>query len=246
MAVSGTTTFTVTRDDIIKAALRGLAVLEEGATPTTDAVTNAAMSLNLIIKNLQKDGIKLWTVNEISFSLTSGKTTYTIAPSGADITNHKPLKLIQAWLRNTSVSPYIDIPLNVISKQEYNWLGSKFNTGTANSVFMDVGRDSSTLYVFLTPDTTAATNYQVYLTVQRQLMDVNTASDNVDFPAEWFLFLKWALMAELASDYDKPMQDRNYYDIKAKFYRDELVDWDVEYNSTLFIPDMRSNTRGFR
>ena len=48
MATSGTTTFTVTRDQIIEAALRSLAVLEEGATPGPNALENASFSLNLI------------------------------------------------------------------------------------------------------------------------------------------------------------------------------------------------------
>ena len=53
MAVSGTTTFTVTRDDIIQASMRKLAILEEGATPTAASVTSFAFMLNVILKILQ-------------------------------------------------------------------------------------------------------------------------------------------------------------------------------------------------
>ena len=138
MAVSGTTTFTVTRDQVIEAAMRGLSVLEEGATPSATSIQNASFAINLIIKNWQKDGIKLWTISDIVIPLTSGVTTYTIGPvgTGAMITSDKPLKLVQSFLRNTSVSPVIDIPMQKISRQEYNMLGSKFSTGTTNSVFL--------------------------------------------------------------------------------------------------------------
>ena len=96
MAVSGTTTFTVTRDQVIEAAMRGLSVLEEGGQPSATSVQNASLSLNLIIKNWQKDGIKLWTISEIALPLVANQTSYSIGPSGCDLTSPKPLKVIQA------------------------------------------------------------------------------------------------------------------------------------------------------
>ena len=46
---SGTTTFSITRDDIIKAALRKIGVVAQGETPTTDQITEAAFALNLMV-----------------------------------------------------------------------------------------------------------------------------------------------------------------------------------------------------
>lgn len=243
-----TTTFTVTRDDVIQAALRGLSVLEEGATPTAAAVTNAAQALNLIIKNWQKDGIKLWTIDDLQVPLVASQTTYTIGPAGGgySVAADRPLKLIQAFIRNISVTPNVDIPVQIISRQEYNLLGSKSSTGTTNSVYYTPKTTYGTLSVFLTPDTSAATNYVLYLTVQRPLYDVNVSTDNLDFPSEWFLGLKWGLMAELASEYDKDIQLRGYFDTKAAIYKKELEDWDVDYASTLFTPDTRMYSGGFR
>ena len=43
-------TYTVTRDQIISLALRKLGVLEIGDTPDANTVANAALSLNLFIK----------------------------------------------------------------------------------------------------------------------------------------------------------------------------------------------------
>ena len=249
MAVSGTTSFTVTRDQVIESAMRGLSVLEEGATPSATAIQNASFALNLIIKNWQKDGIKLWTISDLVIPLTSNVTTYSIGPAGtgALITSDKPLKLIQSFLRNISVTPVIDIPMQKISRQEYNMLGSKFSTGVTNSVFFNPGTLTSTVTVFLTPDTNTANNYDLYCTVQRPIYDMVKPSDNFDFPSEWFLALKWALMAEMASDYDKTLQDRGYYDAKAMLYKRELEDWDVEDTSVYFIPDVRmAMNRGFK
>ena len=246
MSVSGTTSFTVTRDQVIEAAMRGLSVLEEGAQPSATSVINASMSLNLIIKNWQKDGIKLWTISEIAMPLVASQTTYSIGPNGCDFTSPKPLKVIQSFLRNTQVTPPIDIPMQVISRQEYNTLGSKLSTGLVNSIFYTPNVTNGVVSVFLTPDSSTATNYVLYMTVQRSLMDMVKPTDNFDFPAEWFLALKWALMAEMASDYDKSLQDRGYYDVKAILLRKELEDFDVEDVAVRFVPDMRMQTGGFR
>ena len=105
MATSGTTTFTVTRDQIIESALRSLAVLEEGAQPSPTALENSAFSLNLILKKWQSEGIKLWTVVEYTIPMVAGQTSYTIGPSiEYDFNADKPLRIIQAFLRNNSTN----------------------------------------------------------------------------------------------------------------------------------------------
>jgi hypothetical protein len=325
MAVSGTTTFTVTRDQIIESALRSLAVLEEGAQPSATTIENSSFSLNLILKKWQSEGIKLWTVVEYTIPLVNTQTSYTIGPSAAyDLNADKPLRVIQAFLRNmtaptngvgkvsllsggsgyssqpsnpVSVSvnsglgsgatfnltfsggvvtgaalqatggnyevgnvltvlggayttpatitvdslsnTFIDLPMNLISQQEYNILGSKSSQGTTNSVFYKAWRDYGEVKVFLTPNANTSQYYELHLTVQRPIMDITKPNENFDFPSEWFLALKWALVAELASDYEKTLNDKQYYEQKATLLKNELMDWDIEWTSTYFQPDVR-------
>jgi hypothetical protein len=333
MAVSGTTTFTVTRDQIIEAALRSLAVLEEGAQPSATTIENSSFSLNLILKKWQSEGIKLWTVVEYTLPLVNTQTSYTIGPSAIyDLNADKPLRVVQAFLRNmtaptngvgkisilsggsgyssqpsnpVSVSvntgtgsgatfnltfaggvvtnaalqasggnyevgniltvlggayttpatitvdslsnTFIDLPMNLISQQEYNILGSKSSQGTTNSVFYKPWTDYGEVKVFLTPNANTSEYYELHLTVQRPIMDITKPNENFDFPSEWFLALKWALVAELASDYEKTLNDKNYYEQKALMLKNELMDWDIEWTSTFFQPDLRSGfNRSFR
>jgi len=243
MATSGTTTFTVTRDQIIESALRSLAVLEEGAKPSATTLENASFSLNLILKKWQSEGIKIWTIKEYTLPLVPNQTNYTIGPSSAyDYNGAKPLRLIQCYLRNLSNATYsvgkislvsggsgytvqpsnpvactggagsgatfnltftgsavtsvmlannggsnyaigdvltmsggtfttpctvrvdsllnvnTDMPMTIISQQEYNILGSKQSQGNVNTVYYKPWRDYGELSVFLTPNTFTATN----------------------------------------------------------------------------------------
>ena len=237
-----TSTFSVTRDQIILAALRKLTVVEPADTASTidaNVVTNSAQSLNLVIKQWMSEGIKLWTVGVYTLPLVAAQTSYTIGSSGCDLTADKPLRIIQCVLRNTAATPDIDMPMQIISKQEYMLLGSKFSSGVVNSVYLNPGLTTSTVYVFLTPDAGTASNYQLLMTVQRPIYDISAASDVPDFPSEWFNALVYGLADDLAIEYGLPVNHRQELMLKAEKYKNQLMDWDVEYESTFFQPNSR-------
>ena len=242
--------YTVTRDQLISLALRKLGILEIGDIPDSDTVDNASMSLNLLIKQLSTEGLKLWKNSEIRIPLIQNQTTYILggassvamydmqAPSVA-ITD-RPLKAIQGFYRNIQTTPNIDIPVLLLSKQEYNVLGSKYSTGTANSIFYDVKALNGILYVYLTPDLNAHTNLELHLVVQLPLNDLSSALDTPDFPNEWMNCLVWNLADQLSIEYGVPMNYRQEIMARAILYRNQLTDWDVESSSTFFSPDFRS------
>lgn len=233
------TIYSISRDTIISAALRKLQVIELGTTPDSDTITNAAQSLNIMIKAWQSSGIKLWTIDVYTMPLVSGKKEYTISPSGSDFTADKPIKVTQAWMRNISVIPNVDTPLLMISRQEYSLLGSKDSPGMINSIFYDPKATSGTLHTFLNPDIATATNYQLCYVAQRPMIDIGTGSDIPDFPTEWTQALIWGLADELAIEYGCHVNQRQEISMKANKYRSELEDWDTEYSPTFFTPDMR-------
>ena len=244
MGTSGITTYTRTRDQAIAFALRKLGVLELGVTPNATEVTNAAEALDLMIKSWVTKGIKLWTIQSVTIPLTASTRSYIIGPTGASPTPvviaDKPMKLMQAWLRNTVNTPNTDSPLQVLSQQEYESLSSKSSPGIPNSVYLQVGRQTSTLYVYLTPEASTATTYDLYILTQRLIQDAGAAGDNLDFPVEWLYALGWNLAAELAIDYGVDAERLQYIELKAAKFLMEVEDFDTEYSSTFFIPELRT------
>jgi len=105
---SGTTTFSITRDDIIKSALRKIGVVAQGETPTTDQYNEAALALNLLVKSWEADGMPLWALRTTPIPLTANVNSYEIGITKT-VNTDKPLKVIQAWNRNTSCSCVIAI-----------------------------------------------------------------------------------------------------------------------------------------
>ena len=119
MTTSNSTNFTVTREDIINRALRLIGVLAQGETASTDQVSEANIALNSLVKAWQADGMSLWAIKQYSVPLTSGVSAYNIGV-GQIINTPKPLKVIQAFNHNTTSN--VDIPMRVITRQEYNIL----------------------------------------------------------------------------------------------------------------------------
>jgi len=243
-------TYTVTRDEIITLALRKLGVLEIGSSPDAATISNASMSLNLLIKQFSTDGLKLWKISELIIPVTNNQTSYILGGASSTLMydslsptvaiTDKPLKVIQGFYRNKQSTPYIDIPVMVMSKQEYNVLGSKFSTGTANTIFYDPRKLNGVLYVYLTPDSNAQTNLELHIVAQMPLDDLTSALGVPDFPNEWMNCLMWNLADQLSLEYGVPMNARQEIAQRAGTYKTLLSDWDVEASSTFFSPDFRS------
>ena len=200
-------TFTVTRDQVIQIALLKLGVIEVGDTPDPATISNASLNLNLIIKQMNTEGLKMWKNSELIIPLVANQTSYILGGSGTTLmydsqnpgvaVTDKPLKAIMGFYRNTQTTPYIDTPLLLVSKQEYNQLGSKFSTGVTNTIFYDVKSLNGILYIYLTPDAYTSTNLALHLVAQMPLNDINASTDVPDFPNEWMNCLIWNLADQM-------------------------------------------------
>lgn len=244
-------TYNITRDQLINTALIKLGVLEIGDVPDSATVAHLSLNLNLLIKQMATDGLKIWKNTEIVFPMTTNTVTYTLGgpnsiamydsydTSFTTPLTDKPLKVIQGFYRNNSVTPPIDVPLQILSKQEYNLLGSKQSQGVGNSIFYDLKKNYGILSVYLEPNAFVATNYNLHLVTQMPMNDLLYGQDVPDFPNEWMNCLLWNLCDQVAIDYQVPANHRQEFMAKAKLYKDQMTDFDVESTSTFFQPDMR-------
>ena len=82
MATSGSYDFTVTRDNIIKATLTKLKVIDHDGTPTTAQVNSLSVVLNAMVKAWRSDGVFLWSLEETVQALTA--STIVVGTDGND------------------------------------------------------------------------------------------------------------------------------------------------------------------
>ena len=78
MALSGTTSFTLTRDEIILAAARTTGYIALGETLEAEDLANRSQALNIMVKGWAKPGQPLWVTQEVLVPLVAGVATYQI------------------------------------------------------------------------------------------------------------------------------------------------------------------------
>lgn len=237
MATSGSTDFSVSRDDIIKRALRLIGVVAQGETPTTDQTTEAALALNGLVKAWQSDGMPLWALKTYSVPLTDGSASYRIGV-GQTVNTPKPLKIIQAY--NSDSTSNVDVPIRIITKQEYNILGNKTSSGNPIQVYYDPQNTYGDLYVFPVPTSVEAAANTIKIIYQRPFEDFDASTDTPDFPQEWYDALTYGLACRLAPEYGLPSTERKLLWQEMNIIKTEALSFGTEEGSLYFGVERRS------
>lgn len=84
MATSGSTDFTLNRDEIIARAYRMCDIIGDAETPSANQVTEASYWFNLMLKSWQSEGLKFHLRKEATLYLTSGTYSYNLNSSSGD------------------------------------------------------------------------------------------------------------------------------------------------------------------
>ena len=236
MTTSNSTNFSITRDQLISGALRIAGAIAQGETPTATQVTEAAEALNMLVKAMQADGMPLWAIKKYAVTLTA-TADYTIGV-GSTVNTPKPLKVVNAYRHNTSTN--IDVPMRVVTRQEYDMLGNKTSTGSPVQLFYEPLLSTGVMHVFPVPDTYSIANETIYIIYQRPFEDFDASTDEPDFPQEWFDAIKFGLADRLAPEYGLAIQDRNDIRSRAKELRQEALGFGTENGSMYLMADLRN------
>ncbi len=240
MTTSGTAVFTVTRDEIVRAALRSLKVISDGQTPLSSDFTDCAFALNLLLKSIAADGYLNWVYQTIDVPLIAAKPSYTIAESGADVTAYRPVRIASAYLRDSSTPPN-DVSMEPLSRQQFEMLTPKTTPGVPTQFYYDQQLTAGVAYFW--PIVSASSVYTARLLVQRPIQDIAagaTSTQNFDLPQEWFLPLRWILADEVSPEYEVDLATINMISKRAGYWRDQMANFSREEGSVFFQPDPQS------
>jgi len=184
-----------------------------------------------------------------SISITAGGSSYTSAPtlsfplgsvSGAaatativGYTGIRPLRILEAFVRDSNNR---DIPQIPLAREEYNRLGIKTTATIQNQYYFDPQLGNANLYIFPVPTDNTRT---FHASAQRQLYDLSSASDDLDFPQEFYNLLRWGLAFELAPEYEVDLQRVGFIKTIYEQYKEEAFSFNTETPATYFSPDPR-------
>jgi len=204
---------------------------DQVATDTTIEVTSAdgmATSDHIGIK--LSDGTMQWTtitnistltitINDaLTGAITSGETIYFYTTKA-----NRPMRISNVVLRD--VISLQDTPIWTVSRQEYIELPNKSSDGTVNQVWYDPQIGTGLLNVWPESD---SVDRLLVLWVQRTLEDFDSATDDSDFPQEWYLPLALNLAALSCTKYGVPRFERVYIQKMAMDYKKLAESFDIE------------------
>lgn len=228
---------------IITDAMVDAGLLQEGDRPNSEQLAVNMRRLNDTINLWQTQGLKLFLQEEVNVPLVVGQTQYVLGPSGPAVVMARPPRILQGFIIG---SGNVRRPLVNISRDEWERLSQiTGNNGQINSFMVDKQATQTNLNLWPAPDTVEAANTATFL-MQIQAPNPISLTDQVGFPQEWRIALRWGLADDICTGQPIPIMQRCAE--RAKAYRDALEDWDVEDAPTFFNVDSRfyQNSGRFR
>jgi len=229
MATSGTTTWSLNRDEVINSALRKLAVLSGGSTPESFQVSDAAQALNAMIKTFQTAGMPLWAIKNITFPTVAAKSTYSVS-IGGDIATPAPLKVLQAY-RIDGTGP--NIPMNIYTQYNFNLLPVNNNSGPSINLYYQPLNGAGVVKLWPTPSSVSS----ITMFYQRPFEDMNASTDDFDFPPYWTEALIYGLAWRLSGEYGTPSAERGTLANEAKYFYEQALSFGTEEGSLYLQPN---------
>lgn len=234
MATSGSTNWSLNRNQVITGALRKLGVLASGGTPSAAQISDATDALNAIVKALQADGMPLWKITSTSFDTAADTTSYNIGPSQTVSTIGKPLRVVQAFY---TPDEGVNTPMNIYNKYDFNNLPNNAE-GTPITLYYQPLATYGVIHVWPTPIDTS-TEITVYY--QTPYEDMDGASDDFDFPSEWMQAIIYMLAWSLAPEYGIPPTDRGLLMKEAEYWHNYVLSMGSEEGGIYIQPNWAGN-----
>lgn len=237
MATSGSTNFTIQRDQLIKDAFVKINALALGQTPSSTEINHAARQLNMMLKAWMVDGLQVWQRRTKSITLVASKAAYTMGLSGYDVTIDRPHEIVEATIKVTSSST--ETPLIPISRNEYEQLANKTSTGTPTQYHYQPNIVSGTLYIWPTASSSVASTQTLEIVYQKPIDDMDTAANEFDVPPEWYQAILYGLAYNLSFDYGMDAQEQRILYLAYQNVYNRALDSVVE-PSVFLQPDSRN------
>ncbi len=230
--------------DVVITQLNGAAAAA-ATSLTVDSTTGMAVSDNIGI--ITSDGDIHWdTIATIptstTLTITSGLDTAGNDNAGVyTYTNkiYKPLRITSCRRRegidSGATSTQFDQVLTSISYEEYHDLPNKTTNSLPNQFHYNPKNTSGKLYLYPRPNDAED---RIHLSYERIIEDLDSASDDFDFPSEWLECLTYQLALRLGPSFGKGQKALQEIAPLASQMLDDLLSWDAEHTELRIIPDL--------
>lgn len=155
---------------------------------------------------------------------------------------YKPLRIHSArcvtGIDSGVTSTKTEIQMAIVSYMSYFDIPVKGSNGRPVQLHYNPDITSGDLYLWPRPD---SSNYRIEFTYERILQDLDEATDDFDFPAEWLEPLMYQLAIRLAPAFGRDQKATAVIGPMAVALLHDLKDWDSEITGLTFVPDFGGN-----
>lgn len=185
--------------DLISGSLRLLGVIAQGEAPSAAEADDALATLNEMIDSWNSTDALLYTTTTKIYTPSVAQSSYSIGPTGDIVVAVRPTRLYAAFLRNTSASPYYDIPMTILSDTEYASITAKGLTSNIPFyIYMDREWPNANLFVYPVPSGAGIALGLQYL----EALDSGVGLDDTEsLPPAYRQALRFNLAVKLAPEY---------------------------------------------
>ena len=188
MATTGTETVRALVGD----ALLDIEAGTMGFAAESEAMAHGVRHLNRIMKVWARMGYLQYLVTSQSVTVVADATFLTMSPV-------RPIEILNARYKDASG---IEIPMNELSRQEYDELPQKTTSGIPTNFYYDRQKEVALLYIW--PTLAAVTTETIALTFTREPEDIADEDDVIDIPAEGYDAVVKNLAYRLSPAYGTP------------------------------------------
>jgi len=205
MARSGSVDFTVNALQIASGAFR--IITHDEDPPVGKQANDLVESLNMMVKTLMGSpdvdttGLKMWQRTRATLLLDSADISFELKAADGDLDIDPPVSILSAMLKTVDNEETV---LTTMLVEEFEAIPNKSDeaTGKPTKYYYEREFDKGVFYIDRIPDILTDVVDLVYL---RPLQDIDSATDDLDFPQHWFNPLKWMLAIENAEEYGAPV-----------------------------------------
>lgn len=213
--------FVLTRNDIIRAAMRKIGLLKKDEEPSKAEYDNATLALNGMIRAWQNEGIALWKNKNATLYLNTNTDSYTLGVSGDHFTLGSVETEVATAASSGATSIVVDSATNIADDDN---IGIELDDGSLHWTTVN-GTPSGTTVTFdtaLTDDVSVDAHVYVYTNKAQKPIEIIEArlrdDDETDVPIEILSRIDYMRMTDKTTDgtptsiyYDKQIPTGELY-----------------------------------
>jgi len=130
----------------------------------------------------------------------------------------------------------IDVPIIKLSRTDFFTLSDKDSEGVPVNYYYDPQLTNSQIYIWQVADSNFSSNSVFKLLLKKPFDDMDTATDDFEFPQEWYEAISLGLGKRLAQSVGMPIIDRQILRKDAYEAKEDAMAFDAEGGSVYYAP----------